>query len=640
MMKSFRKLSSKLAFKVILGIVALSFIFFGVSSFILGGTGNWVAKIGNKKISYSTLKKALKENREIILNSYGDNEQAITYLESEQFTSDSLGRIINQQMVKNLSKEFDVTASKKIILENIAKDKNFADSDGKFSQEKFKDFLKRNGINEDIYVNEMINQISMALVLQTMEIAAPVSSKKITDIIEFNEEKRLVDLISITDKDIKTAVNVSKNEVEKYYSDNKKQFTSPEIRKISYVKINTKELLQNIEIKEEEIVSEYEKNKNLYTSQETRDFYHLVFEKEQQAKDFIEKLNGLSEEKLREKFAKLAKELQNKDLANITLKNTDKKQLLLPTIEPAFKLALNKISNPIKSELGYHVFLLNAINKEETKALAEVRDEIKNKIIDKKQNTVLDKKIAQLDSDLISTNSISESLIKNKINTTILKAGLNNDEKNQSQPEIFGQDGAEITKKTFILKKGQTSKFFKAQGQEFYYAIQLDDIIPSKIEEFAKVEKFISTKLESDKKQELLLTYAQEIADEINADIENAQKITTKHKIKFDKNKLMPRTFVINYQGQQFPYRSPLLDKIFTLEVNQSSGAISEAGGYAIAILREIKKPTISDEVVTQVNKSSQEIFRSEIMQQFNNYLLKKYPVLVNEKLFGQKEKK
>ena len=207
MMKSFRKLTSNLAFKVVLGIVALSFIFFGVSSFILGGSTNWVAKIGSKKIGYATLQKAMKENREMILNSYGNSEQALQYLDSDQFTSDSLGRLINQQMVKNLSNEFDITASKKVILENIAKDKNFADATGKFSQEKFKEFLKRNGINEDLYVNEMINQVSMMMILQTMEIAAPVSSKKIIDVIEFNDEKRTVDLISLSEKDVKNVMS-------------------------------------------------------------------------------------------------------------------------------------------------------------------------------------------------------------------------------------------------------------------------------------------------------------------------------------------------------------------------------------------------------------------------------------------------
>ncbi len=639
MMKSFRKLTNNLAFKVVLGIVALSFIFFGVSSFILGGSTSWVAKIGSKKISYSTLQKAMKENREMIINSYGNNEQALAYLDSEQFTSDSLGRIINQQMVKNLSHEFNITASKKVVLENIAKDKNFSDATGKFSQEKFKEFLKRNGINEDLYVNEIINQVSMMMILQTMEIAAPVSSKKIIDVIEFNDEKRVVDLISLNEKDVKNIANVTQNEIEKYYADNKKQFTLPEIRRISYVKINAKDLAQSIEIKDEEIASDYEKNKNLYQLPETRDFYHIVFDKEQSAKDFAEKLKKTSKDKLKDEFANLAKELQKKNLKEITLSNTGKKQLLPQTIEPAFNLAVNEISQPVKSQLGFHIFLLNAINKSATKSLAEVREEIKQKLLEGKQNGAFEKKIVELDSALIASNSLSDSLIKNKINTTILKANIDDTGKDEGGREIFGEDAKEIAKNSFALKKGQASKLFNSPAKDSYYAIQLDEIVASKTEELTKVSRMISTKLQSDKKQEALIAYAQEVADEVGENLDNPAKIATKHKLKFEKNRIMPRTFVINYQGQQFPYRSPLLEKIFTIDVNKSSGAISEAGGYAVAILREVKKPLISKDIVEQVAKSSQQMFRSDIMQQFNNYLLKKYPVEVNEKIFRQKEK-
>ncbi len=639
MMKSFRKLTSNLAFKVVLGIVALSFIFFGVSSFILGGSTNWVAKIGSKKIGYATLQKAMKENREMILNSYGNSEQALQYLDSDQFTSDSLGRLINQQMVKNLSNEFDITASKKVILENIAKDKNFADETGKFSQEKFKEFLKRNGINEDLYVNEMINQVSMMMILQTMEIAAPVSSKKIIDVIEFNDEKRTVDLISLSEKDVKNVINVSQDEIEKYYNDNKKQFTLPEIRKISYIKINPKDFTQSLEIKEEEIASEYEKNKNLYQLPETRDFYHLVFEKEDQAKDFASKIKSAGKDKIKDQFISLAKELQKKDLKQITLNNTTKKQLLPQVVEIAFNLSVNEISEPLKTPLGFHIFLLNAINKSQPSELSKVRDEIKQKLLDKKRDGDLDKKIADLDSALIASNSLSESLIKNKINTTILKANIDDTGKDESGREIFGNDAKQIAKNSFSLKKGQASKTFKIDGQDYLYALMVDEIIPTKTEELSKVNQMISIKLQSDKKQQALAGYAQEVAQEVNLNLDNPAKIASKHKLKFEKNRIMPRIFVINYQGQQFPYRSPLLEKIFTIDVNQSTSVVAESGGYAIAILREIKKPIISKETVEQVAKSSQQMFRSDIMQQFNSYLLKKYPVEVNEKIFRQKDK-
>ena len=283
--------------------------------------------------------------------------------------------------------------------------------------------------------------------------------------------------------------------------------------------------------------------------------------------------------------------------------------------------------------------MLNAINKSGIKALAEVRDEIKAKLLEGKKNGALDKKIAELDSDLIASNSLSDSLIKNKINTTILKVNIDDTGKDEGGREVFGEDAKEIAKNSFALKKGQTSKLFNSPAKDAFYAIQLDEIVASKTEELIKVSKLISTKLQSDKKQEALLAYSQEVAGEVEENLDNPAKIATKHKLKFEKNRIMPRTFVINYQGQQFPYRSPLLEKIFIIDVNQSSGAISEAGGYAVAILREIKKPLISKDTLAEVARASQQMFRTDIMQQFNNYLLKKYPVEVNEKIFRQKDK-
>lgn len=641
MMKSFRKLTSNIAFKIVLGIVALSFIFFGVSSFVLGSSSNWVAQIGGKKISYSTLQKAMKENREMILKSYGNNEQALQYLESDQFTSDSLSRIVNQHMVKNLSSEFNITASKKIILENIAKDKNFADETGKFSQAKFKDFLKRNGINEDLYVNEIINQTSMLMIVQTMEIAAPVSSKKIIDIVNFNEEKRAVDLISINEKNVKNVESVSEKEVEKYYNDHKKEFSLPEFRKILLAKFTAKDLASAIEIKEQEIVAEYEKNKESYTIDETRDFYHVVFDEEKQAQEFItnlKKINQNDNKKIALQFANLAKEQAKKDLKTITLNNTNKKQLLPETVSKAFALKINELSSPVKSSLGYHVFLLNNINQSQTKSLAQVRDEIKNKLSEKKKDGALAQKISELDSNLLASSSLAESLSKSKINITTVQYNIDNSGKDFSGNTPLNEDSELIAKNAFALKKNQNSKTITSQDGSTFYALQVSDIIPSKTQELASVAKAIQQKLQNDKKEIALSALAQEVSAEISQNVNNPAIVANKYQLKLERNRLMPRTYVINYQGQQFPYRSPLLDKIFSIELNQSTGAINDSGGYSIAILRDVKKPQINKEVVEEVAKSSQKLFRSDIMQQFNNYLMSKYPVKVNEKIFRKNQ--
>lgn len=638
-MQSFRKLTKNLAFKVILGVVALSFVFFGISSFILGGSTNWVAKIGSKTISYSTLQKAMKDNREMILSSYGNNEQALAYLESEQFVSDSLGRIINQQMVKNLSQEFDISANKKTVLENIAKDKNFNGADGKFSQDKFNEFLKKNGINEEIYVSEIINQISMTMIIQTMEIAAPVSSQKIIDVIEFNEEKREVDLVSLVQKNLKKLENVSDSEVEKYYKDNKKQFTIPDLRKISYAKINAKDLLSaSTEVSDEEVVKEYEKNKSLYRTPQSRDFFHIVFDKEQEAKDFVSKLEASKKDEIKTAFLKLAKELKKKELKDIELVKTQQNQLTSETKEKAFSLKLNELSKPIKSALGYHIFLVNSITQESEKTLAQAKDDIKKKLIEQKQIGATDKKITDLDSDLLAGKALTEILNKNKITAQIDQVNIEKSGKTDQGQEPFGEDSEVIAKSIFDLKKDQNSKLISAKNSQVYYAIHLSEIIPSNVVEFEKVKDEISKKLQIDKNQEALKNFANEVAKEISDNPSELDKIVAKHKLKIEKNRLMPRAFVVNYQGRQFPYKSPLLDKIFALELSQNTEAVAEGEGYSIAILKKIQKPKITKEVVEEVAKTSQQMFRSDIMQQFNNYLLKKYPVAVNEKIFKKNE--
>ena len=77
----FRKLAKSIFFKIILAFVALSFVLFGVSSFILGSPNTWVAKIGGDTVSYGQFNSALRADREVILASSNKSEEALKYLE-------------------------------------------------------------------------------------------------------------------------------------------------------------------------------------------------------------------------------------------------------------------------------------------------------------------------------------------------------------------------------------------------------------------------------------------------------------------------------------------------------------------------------------------------------------------------------
>ena len=120
-MQLFRKLAENIFFKILLAFVALTFVLFGISGFILGSPNSWVAKVGNTTIGYSAFNSELQSSREAVLAS-NKSPEAAKYIDSKQFQSDVLNRLVNKVMIEKLHEEFGVEASKELILESVAKD--------------------------------------------------------------------------------------------------------------------------------------------------------------------------------------------------------------------------------------------------------------------------------------------------------------------------------------------------------------------------------------------------------------------------------------------------------------------------------------------------------------------------------------
>ncbi|MFM7558023.1 MAG: SurA N-terminal domain-containing protein, partial [Alphaproteobacteria bacterium] len=91
-MNAFRKLAKNIFFKVILAIVGLSFVTFGISSFLIDMPNSWVLKVGSEKISLKTFEKALDMDRSIIRSNKGSSEEIENYLNSDRFKSEVANR--------------------------------------------------------------------------------------------------------------------------------------------------------------------------------------------------------------------------------------------------------------------------------------------------------------------------------------------------------------------------------------------------------------------------------------------------------------------------------------------------------------------------------------------------------------------
>ncbi|CAM3401751.1 posttranslocation chaperone PrsA2 [Aeromicrobium ponti] len=147
----------------------------------------------------------------------------------------------------------------------------------------------------------------------------------------------------------------------------------------------TKKLLEpRIDITEDEMKTYFDQNKDTFAQEEQVSASHILVEDEKAAKEVIEKLNDGGD------FAELAAEYStdesNKD-AGGDLGFFGKGDMVAEFEEVAFSLEPGKISEPVKTEYGYHV--IKVAEKQEAKEAVyeDVKEEIKNTLIETEMQT-------------------------------------------------------------------------------------------------------------------------------------------------------------------------------------------------------------------------------------------------------------
>jgi len=250
--------------------------------------------------------------------------------------------------------------------------------DGKFSSERFDQVIRQLGYSR-MQFRQMLAQEMLIGQLR----AGVAGSGFVTDaeVLAFARlEKQTRDFATLNVKADPAAVKLTDDEVKAYYDEHAKEFMTPDQVIIDYVELKKSSFFDQVAVKDEDLQAAYQKE--IANLSEQRRAAHILIEvndktTEAQAKAKIEEVQARLAKG--EKFEALAKEFsQDPGSAN----NGGDLGYAGPGVyDPAFEKALyslskDQVSEPIRTDFGYHLIKLLGVEAPEVPTLASLKDKL------------------------------------------------------------------------------------------------------------------------------------------------------------------------------------------------------------------------------------------------------------------------
>jgi len=401
MLDAMRRGAVNIGAKLLLGLLIIAFAVWGVADVFRGYGRGTLARVGSTEISVDEYRQAYNDEMASISRRMGrrlTTEQA-KLLGLEQR---ALSRLMGAAAIDTHARQLHLGLSEQGIAELIRQDPAFKGFDGAFSQRNFQSYLRQNGVSEGYYVNNRRKEEVREQLTDTL-LGGLAPPQLLVDLIyRYSEERRVIEHFTPDyDKLVKPA-DPDEAKLKEYYEQNKRQFMTPELRRIAVLLLTREEVKGRTTIDEEEIKAAYEKDKERFNVPERRAITQLSFpDKAAAEKAYAELANAKD-------FKEAAAKLGFKE-SDIELGSLARKDMIDPKIaEAAFTLGKDELSKPIEGQFAVVLVRIGEIVPGKQRTFEEVKGEIKERLANERANRELQALHEKVENERSAGKTLSE----------------------------------------------------------------------------------------------------------------------------------------------------------------------------------------------------------------------------------------
>lgn len=360
--------------QVILGLLILPFAFFGMQSYtrsFLGGSTD-VAKVNGSPITQAEFAEELRRQQERLRAAFGPSvdPDALDTPASRRALLDSL---VAQRVVADAAARARLGVSDDVLRQTIAAIPAFQ-AEGGFSKENYEALLRAQSMTPQMFEARLRHDLAQSQLTDAIAGTAIEPHALVERIDALLGERREVQESLVAAQPFLAQVRIAEGQAKAYYDANPAEFRVPERVRAEFLVLSADALGALEPVSEAELKAAYEARASQYGVAEQRRASHILVKTEAQAAK-------LAAEARRNpaRFAELAR--QHSLDAGSAAKGGDLgsfgRGMMVPAFEKAaFAMKQGEISDPVKSEFGWHVIQLTGIEPAKVKPLAEVRDQL------------------------------------------------------------------------------------------------------------------------------------------------------------------------------------------------------------------------------------------------------------------------
>ena len=447
MLDALRRSSTGWVAKILFAVLVASFAIWGVADVFTGFGRGSLAKVGTQDILAEDFQRALQNEIRIISRQSG-RRLSMDDARAAGLDNRILAQLMAWAAVEQHAVDLNLALSDEALAEQLKKDPAFKGPDDKFSKFAFENIIDQMGLSERGFLklrrrDELREQLTTALIN-----GVAVPDEMIDLLNAWREEKRVAEYFTIDAAKAVTVPEPDEAKLKATYEANKGEFTSPEFRKIAVLSLSIDSLKPKMDVSDAEIAAAYEETKKTYNTPERRRVQQIAF------KDIPAAEAAKAALKSGKSFGEIAKEAGAKD-ADIDLGLIAKGQLIDPKIaDAAFSLQKDTVSDVVEGRFATVLLRVTAIEPAITRKLADVKDQVRDKLAGEKAQAQLQKLIDQVEDNRAAGKPLKAIADEMKVSYLEIPATDRFNKAPDGKPAITLPDALSIIRTAFDSEVG------------------------------------------------------------------------------------------------------------------------------------------------------------------------------------------